>query len=242
LLHAFPLSSAMWLAQREALADRYRVLTPDLRGFGGSELGNDPPSIDAMADDVAALLDSSNIDQAVIGGVSLGGYVTMAFCRRHGDRLLGVVLANTRAAADDEEVRDGRLRSAERLEREDSVAVLLEETLPRLIGPSTLRQKALIFGRVRGLVQATPPRAAAWAQRTMAGRPAAFDALRELGVPALVIAGDEDRIATREDAEAMTDVLPNGKLVVIRQSGHLSAVEQPAAFNDAVVTFVNKII
>src|SRR6188472_3300202 len=77
LLHAFPLSSAMWLAQREGLAARFRVLTPDLRGFGGSPLGTDEPSIDTMADDVAALLDAKGLDRVVLGGLSMGGYVTM---------------------------------------------------------------------------------------------------------------------------------------------------------------------
>src|SRR6266568_9026223 len=85
LLHAFPRSSAMWLAQRERLASRFRVITPDLRGFGGSRLGPEEPSIDVMADDVVQLLRSRGIQKAVIGGLSMGGYVAMAICRRHPD-------------------------------------------------------------------------------------------------------------------------------------------------------------
>jgi len=85
LLHAFPLSSAMWLDQREGLADRFRVITPDLRGFGGSLLGTDEPSIDAMADDVAAVMQRLGVTRAVVGGASMGGYVAMALCRRRPD-------------------------------------------------------------------------------------------------------------------------------------------------------------
>src|SRR5579884_846254 len=102
LLHAFPLSSAMWLAQREALSGDYRVITPDQRGFGGSPLGEDEPSLDAAADDLAALLDGKDLDRVVLGGLSMGGYVAMAFLRRHPQRVAALVLADTRAGADGE--------------------------------------------------------------------------------------------------------------------------------------------
>src|SRR5690606_12733280 len=203
LLHAFPLSSAMWLAQREGLAGRFRVVTPDLRGFGGSLLGDEEPSIDVMADDVARLIRRLGLGRAVVGGLSMGGYVAMALCRRHPDLVLGLVLAATRAAADTDAVRRARLRQAARLERDGTVDVLMDEVLPGLVGPTTLQQRALVYGRVRGLVQSTPPRAAAWALRAMAARPDAFAALRGLGVPALVMIGDEDALATEREARAM---------------------------------------
>ncbi|GAA0582554.1 alpha/beta fold hydrolase [Actinomadura livida] len=237
LLHAFPLSSAMWLAQREGLASRFRVVTPDLRGFGGSVLGDDEPSIDAMADDVARMFRTLGVQRAVVGGLSMGGYVAMALCRRHPDLVLGLVLAATRATADAEPVREARLRQAERLERDGATKVLVDEVLPGLIGPTTLQRRALIYGRVRGLVQATPPLAAAWAQRAMAGRREAFETLRNLRVPALVMIGDEDALATEDEARAMSDALPNAELLVIPRAGHLCAVEQPDLFNQAVAEF-----
>jgi pimeloyl-ACP methyl ester carboxylesterase len=238
LLHAYPLSSAMWLAQRESLAKRFRVLTPDLRGFGGSVLGDDDPSVDVMADDVAALLRSKGIDRAVIGGLAMGGYVAMAFCRRHLDQVLGLVLANTKATADTSARRAERLELADRIDTEASVRELVDELLPKLVGPTTFRQRALVYGRVRGLVQSTPARAAAWAQRAMAGRTDAIDALRSVRVPALVIAGSEDEIATEDDARAMAEALPNAELLLIPRCGHLTAVEQPELFNEAVAEFV----
>jgi pimeloyl-ACP methyl ester carboxylesterase len=237
LLHAFPLSSAMWLNQREGLAGRFRVITPDLRGFGGSVLGGDEPSIEEMADDVARLFRRLGITRAVVGGLSMGGYVAMAMCRRHPELVMGVVLADTRASADPDPVRENRVRQAERLETEDTVAVLVDEVLPDLIGPTTLRQRALVYGRVRGLVQATPPRAAAWAQRAMAARSESFETLRELKVPALVVVGSEDTLATEDDARAMVEALPNAELLVIPRAGHLCAVEQPDLFNQAVAEF-----
>jgi pimeloyl-ACP methyl ester carboxylesterase len=237
LLHAFPLSSAMWLAQREGLAAKFRVLTPDLRGFGGSALGTDEPSVDAMADDVAALLDDRGVDRAIIGGHSMGGYVALAFCRRHPDRVLGAVLADTKATADTDEARDARLRTAERLEADGTVEVLLADLLPRLVGPTTMRTRALVYGRVRGLVQSAPPQAAAWAQRAMAARPDSLDALAGFRPPVLVLHGTEDAIITEDDARTMAQALPNAELIVIPGAGHLTAVEQPQLFNDAVTEF-----
>ncbi|TDD66791.1 alpha/beta fold hydrolase [Actinomadura rubrisoli] len=237
LLHAFPLSSAMWLAQREGLAARFRVITPDLRGFGGSLLGPEDPSIDVMADDVARLFQRIGVRRAVVGGLSMGGYVAMALCRRHPGLVLGAVLAGTRATADSGPVREARLRQAERLEGEEGVQVLVDDVLPNLVGPTTLQRRALVYGRVRGLVQATPPQAAAWAQRAMAGRADSFGTLRGLKVPALVMVGDEDVLATEEEARAMVEALPNAELLVIPRAGHLSAVEQPDLFNQAVAEF-----
>ncbi len=241
LLHAFPLSSAMWLAQREGLAGRFRIITPDLRGFGGSVLGADEPSVDLMADDVEHLLRSLGIRRAVIGGLSLGGYVAMALCRRHPERVQALVLANTKATADTDEARATRHAMADRLEAENTVVPLVEDVLPKLVGPTTLRQRALVYGRVRGLVQATPPRAAAWAQRAMAGRPESFDTLRATRVPALVVAGGEDTLTTEDDARAIADALPNAELLVLPRCGHLSAVEQPDVFNQAVAEFVTAV-
>ncbi|WP_308250728.1 alpha/beta fold hydrolase [Nonomuraea rhizosphaerae] len=237
LLHAFPLSSAMWLAQREGLATSCRVITPDLRGFGGSRLGEDEPSVELMADDVARLLDSEGIDRAVVGGLSMGGYVTMAFCRRHPDRVLGVILADTKATPDPEPARDNRERIAQAVLSEGS-EVLLTEVLPALIGPTTKERRAMVFGRVKGLVQSAPPGAVAWAQRAMAARPDSFDTLAALKVPLLVVVGEEDELATVADAEAMRQAVPEARLEIIPKAGHLTAVEQPEAFNAAVTEFL----
>ncbi|TDD44523.1 alpha/beta fold hydrolase [Nonomuraea terrae] len=237
LLHAFPLSSAMWLAQREGLANVCRVITPDLRGFGGSRLGDDEPSIESMADDVAELLDAEGIDKAVVGGLSMGGYVAMAFCRRHPDRVLGVILADTKAAPDPSPAKANRERIAQAV-LSDGSDVLVEEVLPALIGPTTKERRAMVFGRVKGLVQSAPPGAVAWAQRAMAARPDSFETLGALKVPLLVVVGEEDELSPVSDAEAMARAVPDGKLEIIPKAGHLSAVEQPEAFNAAVADFL----
>jgi pimeloyl-ACP methyl ester carboxylesterase len=241
LLHAFPLSSAMWLEQRNDLSDACRVITPDLRGFGGSQLGFDDPSLDLMADDVAAVLDRLDLPEVVLGGLSMGGYVAMAFLRRHPGRVNALLLADTKAGADPEAAKDNRRRIAATLTEEDSTQVLVDEVLPSLVGETTRREKPLVQGRVRALVEGAPPQAAAWAQRAMAERPDSLDTLRKVDLPAVVILGDEDQIASREDGAAMVEALPQGRLVVVPGAGHLSAVEAPGAFSTAVRELVGRL-
>lgn len=238
LLHAFPLSSAMWLSQREALTSDYRLITPDLRGFGGSALGEDDPSLDAMADDVAALLDAKGLDRVVLGGLSMGGYVTMAFLRRHRDRVSALVLADTKASADPEQAQANRERIAQRVLDDGNTSVLVEETLPTLTGETTKQRRALVQGRIRAFVESAPPAAVAWAQRAMATRPDSLVDLREVDVPALVIVGEEDTLSPVADAEAMAEALPNSRLVKIPHAGHLSAVETPEEFTTALGDFL----
>lgn len=238
LLHAFPLSSAMWLAQRESLGDVCHVLTPDLRGFGGSPHGGDEPNLDHMADDVAAMLDSRGLDAVVLGGLSLGGYVAMAFCRRYLDRVAGLVLADTKAAADAPEARQNRERVARTVLEEGSTRVLLDELLPNLLGETTWQRRPMVHGRVKGLVQSAPPAAAAWALRAMACRPDSTDTLRKVPAPTLVIVGEEDVLTPPPEAEAMVETLPDARFVRLPGAGHLSAVEAPEQFDAAVGEFV----
>ena len=237
LLHAFPLSSAMWLAQREGLGHVCRVITPDQRGFGGSDLGDDPPSLDACADDVAELLDRLDLDRVVLGGLSMGGYVAMALLRRHPDRVSALLLADTKASADPEPARANRERIAAAVAEEGST-VLVDEVLPALLGTTTASSRPLVAGRVRGLVQAAPAPAVAWAQRAMAARPDSFDTLRGFDRPALVIVGEEDVLSPPSDAEAMVDALPYGRLAVLPEAGHLTAVETPETFSAEVAGFL----
>ena len=151
LLHAFPLSSAMWSAQAAASATGARVVTPDQRGFGGSPLGDDEPSLDHVADDVAALLDRLGLEHVVLGGLSMGGYVAMAFLRRHPGRVRALVLADTKAGADPDAAREKRLAMADRLERDGTPQALLDDVLPGADraddGPGAAR------GRRRGCAQ-----------------------------------------------------------------------------------------
>lgn len=238
LLHAFPLNASMWSAQREALSATHRVLCPDQRGFGGTQLGHDDPSLDEVADDVAAMLDARKVGEIVLGGLSMGGYVAMAFLRRHASRVRALILADTRASADTPEGAANRLRVADAVIEAGSSALLVDEMLPTLLGATTRERQPLVQGRVKALVERAPAYAVAWAQRAMAARPDSFDTLRAFDRPALVVVGEEDELSPPADAHAMADALPNATLVTIPESGHLTSVEAPEAFNDAVAAFL----
>ena len=239
LLHAFPLSSAMWSAQRDGLSAHHRVVTPDLRGFGASPAGADRPGLDLMADDVAALLDRLGLGEVVLGGLSMGGYVAMAFLRRHGGRVRALVLADTKATADPPEAASNRERIAARLEAEGTTDALVEAVLPNLLGPTSQGERPEVVTRVRAMVEAAPPRGAAWAQRAMAARPDALDVLSRTDVPALVVRGDEDGLSSREDLDAMVAALPQGRAAVLAGCGHLSALEVPDDFTTVVGRFLD---
>jgi pimeloyl-ACP methyl ester carboxylesterase len=148
------------------------------------------------------------------------------------------VLADTKASADSPEAAANRERIAGLLDGEGSSTVLVDEVLPSLLGATTVRDRPLVAGRVKGLVEAAPPAAAAWAQRAMAARPDSLETLRGTDVPALVLWGEEDALASRDDVDAMVEALPQGRLEVLAGSGHLTAVEVPADFDAAVGAFL----
>ena len=238
LLHAFPLNASMWSVQREGLGATHRVVCPDQRGFGGTMLGHDEPSLDDVADDVAAMLDARKVDTCVLGGLSMGGYVAMAFLRRHPERVSALVLADTKAGADSPEAAANRHRIADAVIEAGNASLLLDEVLPVLVGTTTKERRPLVHGRVKALVERAPAFAVAWAQRAMAARPDSFDTLRAVRVPTLVVVGEEDTLSPPADAQAMADAVEGARLVTIPEAGHLTAVEAPEAFNAAVAAFL----
>ncbi|CAN3982809.1 alpha/beta fold hydrolase [Kitasatospora purpeofusca] len=243
LLHAFPLSAAMWSAQLETLpgptGDRARVVAPDQRGFGGAGLGSEEPSLDTVADDVARLLDAAGIDRTVLGGLSMGGYVALAFAERHPDRLAGLLLANTKATADPVAARTNRERIAAAVLARDSVRLLLDErTAAGQLGPDSQH----LVDRVEAMIAAAPPATVAWAQRAMAARPERLDVLAGVRVPAAVLAGAEDALMPVTEAELMARALPDAELTVLPRVGHLSAIEAPEAFDAVVRRLLERVV
>ncbi len=235
LLHAFPLSSVLYGEVADALATTVDLVLPEFRGFGGTEAPDGDPSLDVYADDVAAVLDRLGIDRAIVGGTSMGGYVAMAFCRRHPHRVAGLLLADTKAGSDAPAAAQGREQLASTVLADDSVQALFPGPFAALLGETTFAERPDVVDLVRSWVAAAPPESVAWAQRAMARRPDSLDSLRPMHVPALVLLGEEDRLVSLADAEAMVHALPQGTLAVLPASGHLSAIETAGAFADAVL-------
>jgi pimeloyl-ACP methyl ester carboxylesterase len=239
LLHAFPLDAQMYRGVTEHVSGQ--VVTPDLPGFGGTARPKDDPSLDVYADAVAAELDRIGLGQIVIGGTSMGGYTTMAFCRRHGDRVAGLALIDTKASTDAPEAADGRRAMAAHMEDGRTTEPLLELVFPKLLGATTMSERAEVAELVRGWVRDAPAASAAWAQRAMSVRPDSFDTLGGLDVPAVVVVGAEDVLTPPQEAEAMANALPNAEYVLIERAGHLTPVEATQEVSDALDALMRRV-
>ena len=226
----------MFEPQWSALAQRARFIVPDLRGFGGSNVPAGPSEMGAMADDVLALLDHLGIGSAVVGGVSMGGYVSLALLRNDPGRVRALVLADTQTSADDAQGRAVREATAQEVLAKGSPALL--PLLDRLLGASATPE---LRARVWRWMTAGSPEGQAAALRGMALRPDARDILARFGGPVLVVVGTEDVITPPAKARAMAELVPGAELVEIPGAGHLANLEQAAAFNAALDRFLARL-
>lgn len=238
LLHAFPLSRAMYGPQMEALQGAYRVVAPDLRGFGGSLGFTDTPSVDRMADDVAALLTELKVSgPVVLGGLSMGGYVALAFARRHPGRLRGLILADTKADPDDDAARANRDRLIT-FARDNTARAVIDQMLPKLVGADTAVRRPQVVELVRDIASKQVAAGIIGALRAMRDRPDARPGLASISVPTLIVVGRDDTLTPPAKSEEMASAIPGSKLVVIDGAGHLANLEQPERFNQALRTFL----
>lgn len=228
LLHPFPLNHHFWTPVAEILSPRYRLIIPDLRAHGDSELGEGPATMQKLADDLAFLCREERIQRAFFVGVSIGGYLLFEFWRRHRERVSALVLANTRAGAETPESKANRLAIAEKVLREGT-AGFIEEMLPKLLSPTTRSNRPDIVEAARRMMQRMGPDDIAGVQRGMAERPDSVATLKTIEVPTLVIAGGDDSVPLGE-AELMRQNISGSRLQVIPNAGHYAALEKPAEF------------
>jgi 3-oxoadipate enol-lactonase len=233
LLHAFPFDGRMWRKTAAALASQAQVITPDMRGFGQSDISPDGFSIADLADDVAALLDALKLPTATVGGMSMGGYVALAFADRHRGRLKSLILADTKATADPPEASQGREAAIELVEKQ-GVSALLEKQIPRLISAAASDG---LHAEVRALGE-QPSRTVIAAIRALRDRPDRSAELASITVPTLVVVGTDDALSPPAEAMAMAAAIPRARVAQIPGAGHLSNLENPDAFAAALAGFL----
>lgn len=238
LVHAFPMGVAMFAPQENAFPG-WRVIIPALPGFDGSDL-NSEADIDAYASDVLTLLDHLQIDRAVFAGVSLGGYLLFGILRQQPARVRGLVLADTRSAADSPDAQAGRERLLQTA-RHSGPAVVATEMLPKLLGASTHAGQADVVDTVRRMIEAQTSDGIAAAVQVLRSRPDSTPLLSGIAVPTLVVVGREDALTPPEEMERMAEHIPGAVFVQIDQAGHLANLEHPAAFNHAVAEFLTSV-
>ena len=236
LVHGFPLDRRLWAAQVDPFANMTRVISPDLRGHGRSQVVPGPFTMEQHADDLAALLDHLKVRQTVVAGLSMGGYVAFAFWRRYPKRVRGLILADTRAEPDGAAAQAGR-DAAMVTVQQTGAAAYADEMLPRLLAPAS-QADVKIVGAARKMMAEQPVEGIVGALGGLRDRADSRPTLSTISVPTLVIAGEADAITPPADAQAMAAAIPGARLVVIPRAGHLSPLENPRAFNAAVRTFL----
>lgn len=240
-VHAFPLGAQMWEPQVEALQDRFRTITVDLQGFGDSGAPDDRTSysMDTFAAQAKAVVDQLALNQVVLVGLSMGGYAALAFMRNYPGSATALVLADTRAEADSDEARAKRTKQQERIEAGDRDGVI--ETLVKgLLAEGTLSGKPDVVARVKRLMD-NPPAGFIGALEAMKTRPDSTADLARIGIPTLVITGENDSITPRESAVKLQDYIGGARLVIVPDAGHLSNLEAPEAFNGALLEFLTEL-
>ncbi len=227
LLHPFPTNHEFWMpVVAGALAQRYRVIMPDLRGHGDSDVGEGPATMEKHTADLASVMDHAGVGRAPLVGVSIGGYILFEFWRKHRGRVAALALCNTKAPTDSAEARAARLQAAHDV-IERGTEQFFETMIPRLLGKTTVETRPdLVDGALR-MMSKMSPEDIAQVQRGMAERPDSVPTLKTINVPTLLVTGDEDILTGLNEAELMRQHIAGSELRVIAKAGHFSPWEQP---------------
>jgi 3-oxoadipate enol-lactonase len=238
-LHAFPLNRSMWDGEIAELLpeQRYRLISLDWRGFGESDVTGGPSTMDVFADDVAGLMDALGIEKAALCGLSMGGYAAFAFLRKYPQRLSGLILADTKPAADTPDAQANRENVAKLAETQGPAAIA-DLQLPRLLSDYTRQHHLEVELRARQVIEAASAQGIAAAARGLALRADSTELLASIPCPTLVIVGAEDVITPPNVAQDYAAKIPGAQYVVIPKAGHLSNLEQPEMFVSVVSGFL----
>lgn len=240
-VHGFPLDHSMWQAQLDALSSEYRVIAPDLRGFGASTVTPGTVTMEQFADDLDSLLSELGVDEPVVlCGLSMGGYVAWQFWRRHGQRLRALVLCDTRAAPDTAEAQQNRQTLAAHV-LEQGAAVVAEAMTGKLFSETTQHERRPVVTACRDVMLRTHPEGIAAALRGMAERIDARPWLAEIALPALVIVGADDAITPADEMRSVAAALPQCEFVEVPEAGHMAPLENPTVVNDALARFLHSL-
>lgn len=233
-LHAFPLNAAMWAEQVRAMHGR-RTLAPHLPGFGDQDVAD--ADLDAFARAALKDMDAAGLERAVVVGLSMGGYVAFRLHALAPERVAGLVLADTRAGADDEAGRKKRTDQAARA-RSEGIGWMPDAMVPALLGETTRRERPAVVDHVRQLIAQAHPEGVARALEAMRRRPDSTPALAGIGVPTLVVVGEEDTLTPPAESRIIAAGIPGARLVTLPGAGHLANLEAPEGFNQALLDFL----
>ncbi|HVE56744.1 MAG TPA: alpha/beta fold hydrolase [Pyrinomonadaceae bacterium] len=240
-VHGHPFDRSMWRGQTAEFCSDYRIIAPDLRGYGESEAVSDKLKFDDFAQDIAVLLDKLKVGDIVLCGLSMGGQILFEFYRLFPQRVRALVLADTFAQLDRPEQKQARYDTAERLLRE-GMSDYAEEVLSKMIAPETIEKQPEVANHVLSMMRGTPPQGAAAALRARAERADYTTLLSKINVPTLIVVGSRDEFTPVADAEFMHEKISGSELAVIEGAGHMPNLENPVEFNRILNEFLQKIL
>jgi 3-oxoadipate enol-lactonase len=240
LLHPFPCDHEFWNPAAAALDSRYRLILPDLRGHGDSEIGEGAALMQKHASDIARVLDTAGVGKAVFVGCSIGGYILFEFWRRFRERVVALALCDTRPQADTAEARANRLRAAAAV-LEQGTEPFLDSMVPKLMGRTTVATRPDLVDGARGMMRKMSAEDINLVQRGMAERPDSVADLKTIKVPTLIVIGEEDVLSTVADGELMRQNIAGSVLKVIPKAGHYAPWEQPEAVGMVLRQFLDSV-
>jgi pimeloyl-ACP methyl ester carboxylesterase len=242
-IHGFPFSHRMWAfpgGQTEALASTNRVIAYDLRGHGESEVGTGHYSIEFFVDDLIGLMNHLSIDKAVLCGLSMGGYIALRAVERHGERVSGLVLCDTRSEPDPNE---GKVKRAQAIRdlQENGVRQYAENYVKNVFAPESLQSKPEAVKMIQSIIERTAPLSISGTLMALAARTDTTPSLPFIKVPTLILVGEKDVLTPPAASKAMQEKIPNAQMAVIPNAAHMSNMENPSEFNKHLTAFVTKI-
>jgi 3-oxoadipate enol-lactonase len=240
-IHGFPFTHALWKGQIEEFQNEYRVLAPDLRGFGesgGVEEDERRGSMDEYADDLAALLQSLNIRQATLVGLSMGGYVAFAFRRKYPQMVKALVLADSRAEADTEEGKQNRYKLIDNVKAKGAQAVI-DSMMPKLFAPESYDIMPDVVAELKEIIESNSAAGIVNAAYALADRADSTPDLAEINLPVLVLVGEQDQITPLDMSRTIATYVPGAILEIVPDAGHVSNLENPVFFNDRLRAFLH---
>lgn len=238
LLHGFPLDHRQWQEQLTGLSEYFRVIAPDLRGFGNSTLASQPHTMADLADDVEQMrLHLAGDEKIALCGLSMGGYVAFEYWRRHPQYLSALVLTNTKPEADDEQGKASRQAMIDQAQQSGSWSAV-SGMLSKQLSEAHQQERGDVYQNVERMLKACSVEALCNAQRAMANRADFTTFLPRLSTPTLVIAGEEDSITPPMATRKWAAVMPHSQCHVVAGAAHLTPLEQPEQFNSLVREFL----
>jgi 3-oxoadipate enol-lactonase len=240
LLHPFPCDHEFWDPIAAALDSRYRLILPDLRGHGDSEIGEGPALVSKHASDIARVLDDAGIGRAAFIGCSIGGYILFEFWRRFRARVASLVLCDTRPQADTPEARSNRLKAAATV-LEQGTEPFLESMIPKLMGRTTVNMRPDLVEGARAMMRKMSAEDINQVQQGTAARPDSVADLKTINVPTLIVIGEEDVLSPVADGELMRQNIAGSQLKVIPKAGHYAPWEQPQAVGTVLRQFLDAV-